>query len=213
MVNIKQKLEQGWIHFRTVIEILGKPKEHVEKTIKIYIEKIKKEKDLIIIEEHLAEIKKQETGAQEKGLLKELWSTFAELEILAKNPLTITYFCFDYMPSSIEIIEPQNLTFTASEASGFFNDLQARLHQLDMIAKQMKSQTLHLHQNIHNLLKNYLTVLLSKGELTSEQISKFTGLDPDTIEDFLDTLIDQKKVEMHGEKYKLILKKWMKKTR
>ena len=33
MVNIKEKLEKGWLHCRVVIEVIGKPKEHIEKAI------------------------------------------------------------------------------------------------------------------------------------------------------------------------------------
>lgn len=204
MASTKQKIEDGWIQARVVLEVVGKPKEHVEKTITEIVEKVKKEKDLEILDEHIAEIKKQESGAEGKGVIKELWATFAEMEILFKSLTTITYFSFEYMPSSIEIIEPQSITIPAINLSEFFNDLQLRLHQVDMVVKQLQNKNSFFNKNMLGLLKNFILILLSAKERTSEQLSKLTGVNKDTIEDFLDRLIDEGKVEMEGDKYRRV---------
>lgn len=205
MKEIKQRLEEGWIQCRIVLEIVGKPKEHVEKTMKGIVEKIKKEKEILVADEHLAEVRQQETGAKEEGMLKDMWATFAELEILFKDMVRITYFCFEYMPSSIEILEPQTLNIKAIDLSEFFNDLQAKLHELNIAAKQLKSQSIFLQNNLQGLLNNFVMILLSKKELTAEQLSRITGVKKETLEDFLDKLVDEGKVEMAGENYKVVL--------
>jgi len=47
------------ILFRTVLEVLGKPKEHVEKSMKEFVEAIKKnDKQYQVVKEEFAEIKK-----------------------------------------------------------------------------------------------------------------------------------------------------------
>lgn len=206
MADIKQRLSEGWLRCRAVIELVGKPREHIEKTMRSYVDRIKQEKHIEVIEEQIADLKKMDTGAKEEGMLKEMWATFAELDMLVKDPMTLTYFCFDFMPSSVEIVEPEQLKYSNRELTEFFNDLQARLHQLDMIAKQMKSQVIFLQKSTHDLLKNYVSILLSKQKLSSEQLAQLTGVNKDTIEDFLDTLIDKRKVTMEGEKYMLVNK-------
>ena len=75
-----------------IIEVLGKPKEHVEKSMNMYLEKLKKEDYLSILKEEVAEVKKLEDN---------MFSTFAEMELLIKGPINLISFCFDYMPSSI----------------------------------------------------------------------------------------------------------------
>jgi len=45
-------------------------------------------------------------------------------------------------------------------------------------------------------LNNYILVLLSKGNLTSEQLSGLTGVNKDKLEDYLDKLIDAGKVDL-----------------
>ena len=65
MTNIKQKVEEGWIYCRVVVEMLGKPVEHVDGAIRKVLDKIKEEKDFVVIKGKLAKPKKIETGAKE----------------------------------------------------------------------------------------------------------------------------------------------------
>ncbi len=58
MDKIKQKIEEGWIHCVFIIEMLGKPKEHLEKTLKGYIIALKKDKKVKILKEEYAEPEK-----------------------------------------------------------------------------------------------------------------------------------------------------------
>jgi len=206
MVKLKQLIEDGWIQCRIVLEIVGKPKEHVEKTINGVIEKIKKEKDMKVLDAHIAEVQKRETGAKEEGMIKEMWATFAEVEIIFKNLIKMTYFCFEYMPASIEILEPQKMNLEAINLSEFFNDLQLRLHQVTMVAKQLNSKSMFLENNLQGLLNNFILVALATGhEMSAEQLSKITGVEKERMEDFLDKLIDEGKVEMAGENYRRVL--------
>lgn len=179
---------------RAVIEVLGKPKEHVEKALKEYISNLKKDKRYLILREDFAELKKQES---------ELWSTFDELEMEINNVQDLISFCFDYMPSLVEILKPEKIKISDKEFSDFFNDLQARLHQVDMIAKQVKFESENLQANMGKLLRNYLVVLLGKESLTLERLSRFTGVGEDKLGDYLDKMIDEGTVKMEKGIYSL----------
>lgn len=181
------------ITFRAVVEILGKPPKHVEETLKGYILHLTKDERYVLVQKDLAEVKKQDD--------QELWSSFAELEVKTELVENILSFCLEYMPSAIEIIQPEQLQLTDVQISLFLNDLQARLHQVDLVAKQTKLENDHLKKNSQILLKNYILVLLSKGDLTSAQLSKLTGVSQDKLEDFLDQLIDEGRIDLNGDKY------------
>ncbi len=185
------------ISFRAVIEVLGKPKEYVEKALVEYIEKLKQDKNYTLIS---VEIEK--TQQQEK---EELWSNFAELEIKTEKIENITAFCFDYMPSVIEILEPEQITMNDVQLSSFLNDLQAKLHSVDMIAKQAKIESDYLKRNSGILLKNFIFSLLARNGLTSEQLSMLSGVKIEQIEDILDKFIDEGKVDLKGKVYSLKL--------
>lgn len=186
---------EGEITFRTVIEILGKPKEHIETALKEYVQKIKSDKNFSVLKEEFAEVSRQEK--------QELWATFVELELKTDSVSNLTGFCFDFMPSLLEIISPKEVKFTDTEISQFLNDLQAKLHQVDMIAKQLQIENKILNSSLGGLLKNYVVVLLTKGNLTSKQLSNLTGIDQDKLEDFLDQLIDEGKIDLNDGVYTL----------
>lgn len=179
---------------RVVVEVLGKPKEHVERVIKGYIEKIKKDEKYTVLREEFAEVKKQES---------DLWATFAELEMELGNIQDLISFCFDYMPSTLEVLKPVEISLSDKGFSDFFNDLQARLHQVDMIAKQVKMENDSLKINMGRLLRNYLTVLLGKGNSTLEQLSRLTGVAEEKLGDYLDNLVDEGVIEMDKGVYSL----------
>jgi hypothetical protein len=176
------------ILFRTVIEVLGKPKEHVEESLKSYIKNLKENENFEVISEEFAQIQKQEDS--------DMWMNFAELEIKTSRIEDLIAFCFEYMPSLVEIIEPKQITFQDIEITQFLNDLQSKLHHVDMVAKQVKMENDLIKRSTGSLLRNYITVLLKKGNLTSNQLSKLTGLVQDKIEDFLDQMIDEGKIDM-----------------
>ncbi|MBI2146065.1 hypothetical protein HYU22_01860 [Candidatus Woesearchaeota archaeon] len=176
------------ILFRAVIEVLGKPKEHVESSIKEYVAQLKQNPKYKVIREDAAEVQQQGES--------ELWTIFTELEIKTEKVEDVVAFCFNYMPALLEILEPRELTMSDAQLSLLLNDLQSKLHQVDMIAKQSVLEREHLQQNMGRLLKNYVTVLLRNGSLSSLQLGKLTGMEQDKMEDFLDQLIDEGKVDL-----------------
>ena len=171
-----------------VVEVLGKPKEHVDSTLKGYLQKLKENSRYQVVKEDLAELKKHEES--------ELWMAFAELEIKTAGVAEIIDFCFDYMPSLIEIIEPEELELDSLSISSFLNDLQAKLHGVDMLAKQMKMENQLTNKSLAALLNNYVVVLLRDHNLSSEQLRKLTGMNIEVLEDYLDKMIDQGKIDM-----------------
>ena len=56
-------------------------------------------------------------------------------------------FCFDFMPSSLEIVKPETLKFDATKMNNLLNDLAARLHYYDMIVKQLRVRNMILEKN------------------------------------------------------------------
>jgi len=203
MQTEKQLLMEGWLKCRIVIELMGKPKEHIEQTMQKYIEKIKTEQQISVLDVQMADATLIDTNAQEEGQIKQMWTVFAEIEMLMKEPQTLTAFCLNYMPASIEIIEPEEISWTSQRTTTFFNDLQARLHQLDMIAKQTKTEVMYLRKNVQDLLQNFVRLLLRHNTLTSEQLSGLIGIKKEVLEDFLDTLIDKQVIVQEGELYKV----------
>ena len=148
MVEAEKQGEHAHIRCRAIIEVLGKPNEHVENAIKEYIKHVKEDSEIVILHEDYSEIKEQGN----------LWSKFVELDLVIKGTKKLISFCFEYMPSSIEVIKPEQLVMSNPELSNFLNDLQARLHNVDMIVKQLKAENDFLKHNMNAVLHNAILI-------------------------------------------------------
>jgi len=166
----------GEIHARTILEMLGGPKEYIEKTLKEYVQKLKK--DLTIIKEDYEEAKEQGT----------LFSTFAELEIQFKDMGQLFDFCFEALPSSIEILQPDEIAYSSNQWSNFLNDLQSRLHEADMVVKSVRAQNKVLDKNATAILQNLIKHVVKEPK-TTEELAGISGLEPKNIKAFADELV------------------------
>lgn len=126
------------IQAKIVIEILGTPKEHVEHTMKMIVEKLKNEKEVKLLRETTYEAEQ----------IKKLWSTFSDLEIEVEDVSKLVDVSFDYMPSSIEILEPHKMDIETTKLSDLLNDLLAKLHKVDMLLKNTMAENKMLKQQI-----------------------------------------------------------------
>ncbi len=112
-----------------MLEILGRPAEHVKKILSEIVDKLGKEKDVEIKKKQIADpkqVKEQEN----------LFTSFAEIELetfLEK----LMAICFAYMPSHVEITSPEDLKIKNNDINMFLNELVSRLHQYDELAKAL----------------------------------------------------------------------------
>ena len=193
MAEAEKQGEHAHIRCRTIIEVLGKPKEHVEDALKQYIEHIKEDHELVVLNEDYSEAKEQE----------KLWSKFVELDLVIKGTKKLVSFCFGYMPSSLEILKPEHLILSNAELSSFLNDLQARLHNVDMIVKKQKSENDFLRHNMHAIIHNTILICLKVAKLSLEQLSKVTGVEQKELEIFVEKLLKENKIKKEDELYTL----------
>ena len=195
MDKIKQKIEEGWIHCIFIIEMLGKPKEHLEKTLKGYISALKKDIKVEILKEEYAE--------PEKDKDSKLYTIFVELEVLVKGAAKVIDFCFDYLPSSVEILEPTSIEYQSTDFSGLLNDLQARLHQMDMAVKNSNQENTILKKNSAIFLRNIIYLSLKQEKKDITKLSKDSGVPEKELEKFLEIIIKEKKIKKNKKIYSL----------
>jgi len=128
------------IKAKIISEVLGSPQEHVDKTLNLLLEKLKERKSLHIENEHTFQAEKIEG--------KPFFSGFIEYEISVENLNELSGFCFDFMPSSIEILEPERIGINSVEAGDLFNEIMARLHQNDMLLRNTVAQLNMLNRQL-----------------------------------------------------------------
>ena len=124
-----------------ILEIIGRPKEHLVQTLEKIIEAIGKEKDVKLIEKKINEPVELKNN-------KDFYTTFAEIEIEAEEIFQIAILMFKYMPANIEIIEPELIALSNNGWNDILNELARRLHAYDEIARVLQMQTAKLQKEL-----------------------------------------------------------------
>src|SRR3989338_10157427 len=124
---------------RVIVEVAGFPKEHIESVIKKLVDKIKSEEE--VLRSDIFEIKK----------INDFWSTFTEIELVFTDLDHLSKFCFEYMPSSIEVIEPDRFSLDAKDFEDVYNDILGKLHHYDMNVKSIKAANLIFQKKLNEL--------------------------------------------------------------
>jgi len=109
-----------------IYEMLGKPKENIIKTLATHIENLGKEKGVKVINKKLHEPKPVKDS-------KELFTTFAEVEVEFDSLNELFGVSFAYMPANIELIYPEKLTLTNERFSTLLSIMLERLHSRDAL--------------------------------------------------------------------------------
>ena len=165
-----------------IVEMMGKPAEHLKESMKKHsgvLEKISGvEVDSIEISEPkivpAPEGKKYKPG-------EELYTLFAECEFEVDSMSKLTQIMFDFMPSSVEIVEPANIGMPSNEATDFMNNICGRLHRYDEFArvagvkiKNMNAQLLKAKEIIDTKDKEIEKMKNNsdKKKTTSKKVSK-----------------------------------------
>jgi hypothetical protein len=195
---------------RAIVEVIGKPQKYVEETINVILEKTEEIKGLKIQEKKIEPVKSLKDENLEKVEKKiqdqkgELFSTFTEIEFLADNLDVVASFCFDFLPSSLEIIEPEKIETDIQDVSKLLNDTLSRIHSADHIVKKLKFENSALETNSKLLLRNMIIVSLKAKEKNLEELSKATGIPQDQLKPFLEALINENFIILKDNIYKSV---------
>lgn len=120
-----------------ILDVIGRPPEHLIESLEGIINEIDKEKGVTVKSK---EIKKPELMKDQKNF----YTTFGEIEVEVEELLQLVILLFKYMPAHIEIVSPELIALTNNGWNDILNELARRLHGYDEIARilQVEKQTL-----------------------------------------------------------------------
>ncbi len=193
--ELKEKIEEGSILTRIILEILGKPKEHVEKTAKDLEKQIKSLERLTVLSSEVASVEPQEEG---------LFSTFIETEILFKNIHHILDFTFNFMPSSVEILEPDKITMKTARFKDLIHDFIGKHHQVEAMAREIKAHNSIITKKMRIIIKNMIILGLRDGDKDIKTLCKMVGVDEKGIKPYLKELEEQNIITHSKSVYTMI---------
>jgi hypothetical protein len=190
IISDKERVDQGNILVRVVIEVLGAPKEYVEESVQAVVDKVHDTKDVEVVSESTYE-------AEEKG---KLFCTFSEIEMWCKNTDILTQFLFNFTPSSVEVMQPTSVSMKANVLSGFFNDFLLKMHDLGLKLKNTSATNQLLQKNADTVVRNFLNSVLDEPRSLGET-SKITGIPEDNIKAILSHFVKVGVVNEKDGKY------------
>lgn len=182
------------IYARAIVEIAGSPKEFIEKTMGLLLEHIEAQEGYTVKKKKRFKAKKYD----------KVFSTFSELEIVFSDFYKLIQFCFETLPSSIEILEPQRLELRREDLADMINDLLLRLHKSDMVVKETRAKNKLLEDANKLLVKNAIAMALRGGAKTAEEISRATGIKQPNLDSILAFYEGRGLIKKEGNKYSLV---------
>ena len=148
-----------------IFEMMGKPANHVKKTLKEYVEKLCQEKNITLLSKNIARPKQLENN---------LFSTFAEVEIETEELIDILRILFTYMPSHVEITKPEKIILNNTDFNSIANELLMRLHKYDEVAKTVNMEKTILENQLKQLGVQPITEKLEQTQQQAPQPKKKT---------------------------------------
>ncbi|MEK6906325.1 MAG: hypothetical protein AABW81_01750 [Nanoarchaeota archaeon] len=144
-MNLSKKTTEG-IRAALIIEVIGKPPEHLKETLNEIITKISEEKGVKVTEKKINEPILMKDH-------KEFYTTFAEIEVEVEDIMNLAVILFKYMPANIEVISPEFIALTNSGWNEILNETVRRLHGYDEVARVLQVEKSILEKNLRNILE------------------------------------------------------------
>ena len=172
MAQEKQKIKVGFI-----IEILGRPADHVKLTMEQLIDRMGNEKGTKILQKTVHDpVEYNMEGENENkkiSVKQKLFTTFADIEVEFDEVEHLLMATFNYMPSNIEIISPENFILKNNDISGILTGIVVRLHRYDEITKKILVDR-EIHENQLKSLMEQTGLSISNSS-EQEKTSKKSG--------------------------------------
>ena len=129
-----------------ILEVIGRPKEHLTETLEKIIKEIDNEKMVSVKTKKINEpiIMKDQ---------KDFYTSFAEVEVEVEKMLNLAILLFKYMPAHIEIIYPEIIALQNNDWNDILNELTRRLHGYNEVARIVQTEKGILEKKLKKLLE------------------------------------------------------------
>lgn len=127
-----------------IIEVIGKPPEHLLETLENISNKINLEKGVKVISKKIHETKEIEKA-------KGFYSTFMEIEVKFDSLEDLIKIVLFYMPAHIEILEPEKIKLDNNSLKDILNAVTNKLHLYDETARILQSREIKMQKRLKEL--------------------------------------------------------------
>ncbi len=128
-----------------ILEVLGKPAEHLTETLGELIGKMDAEPNVSVISKKI----------NEPVLMKDrtdFYTNFAEIEVEVEEIVQLVMLMFKYMPANVEVISPELIVLENNGWNEVLNELIRKLHGYEEIARIIQIEKTVLENKLREVL-------------------------------------------------------------
>ncbi len=122
----RKKLKEGWIKATMMIEALATTDKAAKEALEKHVGAMDREDGLIRCKTEWGEMKKVEKPFKNVEVAHSL---IVEVEFIAQSFERLVWAVMTFCPSSIEIIEPENLKLDMGDAQNILNSISDIIHR------------------------------------------------------------------------------------
>ena len=130
-----------------ILEVLGRPPEHLNETLEELIGKMDSEQRVEVISKKINEPVLMKDR-------KDFYTNFAEIEIEVEEILNLARLMFKYMPANVEVVSPELIVLTNNGWNDILNELVRKLHGYEEIARIIQIEKTVLENKLREILKD-----------------------------------------------------------
>lgn len=118
-----------------IVEMAGRPAAHLTEKLEEHVGVLHKVNDITVHSIKVSEPKEIEIGENNgEKVAEKMFTAFAECDFESPSFARLSETMFDFMPSSVEVIDG-DVKFDMAEATDLLNNISGRMHRYDEIAK------------------------------------------------------------------------------
>tara|TARA_Y100000310_G_C20526296_1_gene736216 strand:- start:224 stop:709 length:486 start_codon:yes stop_codon:yes gene_type:complete len=156
------------IKAKLIVEIMGRPPEHIKEALNTLIVRMGSEKGISLIDKKYHEPKPIEES-------KDLFIAFADVEAEFETLENFFNILMGYMPSHAEIYEPEKFKLDANNLNELGNFILSKLHRYDSIAKRALTERNILFEQLNKLKSETSGKKVVKKKPTKQKKSKVSS--------------------------------------
>jgi len=149
-----------------IVEVAGSPAEHVKESLENHVKVLKDSKEVNVNSISISEPKEVVDG-------KGVYTCFSEVDFEAETFARVSEVVFDFMPSSIEILEPSKVSLDTFQATNLLNNISGRMHKYDEVAMMAQAKINELKKEsilLKKLLVHHGILEEKDGKLVQKRI-------------------------------------------
>lgn len=180
------------IRVNFILEIIGNPKDHIQQTINLVLDQINENDEITVQSKDVSDAEKTED---------DLWAIFADVDATVKDITTVGHIANNYNPASIELVEPATIEIERKDFNDLFADTLAKLHINNTQIQKLKSVKEDMTRNLNALVRNAVILSLEDDDKTQDEIADDLGINPDDLDELLDTMEDENRLRENEGTY------------